>query len=71
MIKTNQCSISIESTDFDMRYTVAGSEIIKIEILDKEFHICPDKPAQWICVGDMFNVFIGFCEDHLANLEVH
>lgn len=64
-------SISIEFTECKIRYTEVEGEITSIEILDNGFNVNPNKPAQWVCAGELFNVFIGFCEDHLANLGVH
>lgn len=54
---------------YQCRYTASGDEIIKIEILDTSFHVDPSQSQQWVCVGDLFGVFVEGCADHFDNLK--
>lgn len=67
--KWTEVSISIESKLYKMRYAHTGDEVTHIEILDNAFHVDKRKKPEWVCVGELFNLFVEMCTDHLANLK--
>lgn len=52
--------IDVEGQVFKMRYHTVQDEIVKIELL---------VDSEWQCTDVLFDLFVGFCADDLANLE--
>lgn len=65
-VKYTHCTIN--DREYQCRYTVVGDEIVKIEVLDESFSPT-NQPAKWVDVGELFDMFVEGCADHLANIK--
>lgn len=62
----HQKLIWVGSRSLEMRYTETYGLIEKIEIFDDAFHVDPNKDPEWVDVGALFNIFVGYCESDMG-----
>lgn len=67
-MKIYETHCTINDREYQCRYTVAGNEIVKIEVLDESFSPT-NQPPKWIDVDALFDMFVEGCADHHANIK--